>query len=407
MTTALTRTDAPMRFGVFMAPFHPLPGNPTLALQHDLTVAEHLDSLGFDELWVGEHHSGGLELIASPEVFLAVASERTRNIRLGTGVSSLPYHHPFILLDRMVMLDHLTRGRVMFGVGPGQLPFDAHLLGINPDDQRRMMEESLDVIMALQRSTEPVTVKTDWFTVQDAVLQLRPYSHPHIEMAVAGSFSPAGPKLAGKHGVGLLSLGATSPEGFERLASHWEVAQTEADRHGRTVARHQWRLLGPMFLADTEREAREALKFGYEQIGDYLTHVLPVPRPPQMNLDERIDAANASGAVVIGTADRAIEQIQRLIDQSGGFGTYLLNGGYWANLDDTLRSYEIFAEQVMPHFNGQLAAPSQSYEWTMGDDKDWDGQARRAVAKAMDDYAQENPDYVPKPPATPTAPSGL
>ena len=149
-----------------------------------------------------------------------------------------------------------------------------------------------------------------------------------------------------------------------------------------------------MFLADTEREAREALKFGYEQISDYLTHVLPVPRPPHMSLDERIDAANASGAVVIGTADRAIEQIQRLVDQSGGFGTYLLNGGYWANLDDTLRSYQIFAEQVMPHFNGQLGAPTRSYEWTMGDDKDWDGQARRAVAKAMDDYAKENPDYV-------------
>jgi len=396
-----------MRFGVFMAPFHPLPGNPTLNLQHDLTVAEHLDALGYDELWVGEHHSGGLEIIASPEVFLAVAAERTSHIRLGTGVSSLPYHHPFILLDRMVMLDHLTRGRVMFGCGPGQLPFDAHVLGINPDDQRRMMEESLDVIMALQRSAEPVTVKTDWFTVQDAVLQLRPYSHPHLEMAVAGSFSPAGPKLAGKHGIGLLSISATSPEGFERLASHWDVAQTEADKHGQTLARDQWRLLGPMFLADTEAEAREALHFGYEQISDYLTHVLPVPRPPQMSLDERIDAANASGAVVIGTADRAIAQIQRLIDQSGGFGTFLLNGGYWANLDDTLRSYEIFAEQVIPHFNGQLVAPTQSYEWTMGDDKDWDGQARRAVAKAMDDYAQENPDYVPKPPATPTAPSGL
>ena len=396
-----------MRFGVFMAPFHPLPHNPTLNFEQDLRVAEHLDRLGFDELWVGEHHSGGLETIASPEIFCAVASQRTKHIRLGTGVSSLPYHHPFMLLDRMVMLDHITRGRVMFGCGPGQLPFDAHLLGIDPDQQRRMMEESLDVIMALQTSTEPVTVETDWFTVRDAVLQLRPFSHPHIEMTVAGSFSPAGPKLAGKHGIGLLSISATSPEGFERLASHWDVAQAEADRHGKTVRRDQWRLLGPMFLADTEQEARDALKFGYEQISDYLTHVLPVPRPPHMSLDERIDAANASGAVVIGTADRAIEQIQRLVDQSGGFGTYLLNGGYWANLDHTLRSYEIFAEQVMPHFNGQLAAPTASYEWTMGDDKDWDGQARRAVAKAMDDYAKVNPDYVPKAPGTPSAPAGI
>jgi limonene 1,2-monooxygenase len=226
-------------------------------------------------------------------------------------------------------------------------------------------------------------------------------------MAVAGSFSPAGPKLAGKHGIGLLSISATSPEGFERLASHWEVATTEAARHGQTVDRRNWRLLGPMFLADTEAEARRALRFGYEQISDYLTHVMPVPRPPTMSLDERIDAANASGAVVIGTPDRAIEQIQRLIDQSGGFGTFLLNGGYWADTEATMRSYQIFAEQVMPYFNGQLAAPTRSYEWTMGDDKDWDGQARRAVAKAMQDYAKENPDYVAKAPATPSAPSGL
>lgn len=402
-----TPAPAPMRFGVFMAPFHPLPGNPTLALHQDLAVAEHLDALGFDELWVGEHHSGGLEIIASPETFIAVASQRTRNIRLGTGVSSLPYHHPFILLDRMVMLDHLTRGRVMFGVGPGQLPFDAHVLGINPDDQRRMMEEALDVIMALQRETEPVTVKTDWFTVQDAVLQLRPFSHPHLEMAVAGSFSPAGPKLAGKHGIGLLSISATSPEGFERLASHWEVAQAEAARHGHNVRRADWRLVAPMFLAETEAEARAALRYGYEQISDYLTHVLPVPRPPAMSLDERIDAANASGAVVIGTPDRAVEQIRRLVEQSGGFGTLLLNGGYWGSFEDTLQSYRLFAEQVMPHFTGQLAAPVRSYEWTMGDDKDWDGQARRAVAKAMDDYARENPDYVAKPPSTPSAPTGL
>jgi limonene 1,2-monooxygenase len=396
-----------MRFGVFMAPFHPLPANPTLDLQHDLAIAQHLDALGFDELWVGEHHSGGLETIASPEVFLAVAAERTRHLRLGTGVSSLPYHHPFILLDRMILLDHLTRGRVMFGCGPGQLPFDAHVLGINPEDQRRMMEEALDVIMALQRSTEPVTAKTDWFTVQDAVLQLRPYSRPHLEMAVAGSFSPAGPKLAGKHGIGLLSISATSPEGFERLAVHWEVAETEADKHGTTVDRAQWRLLAPMFLAATEAEARRALRFGYEQISDYLTHVLPVPRPPTLSLDERIDAANASGAVVIGTPDRAIEQIRRLLDQSGGFGTLLLNGGYWASPDDTMRSYQLFAEQVMPHFNGQIEAPTRSYEWTMGDDKDWDGQARRAVAKAMADYARENPDYVVKPPGTPSAPTAL
>ena len=198
----------PLRFGVFLAPFHPLPHNPTVSLQQDLEAVVELDRLGFHEVWVGEHHSGGLEIIASPEVFIATAAERTHQIRLGTGVSSLPYHHPFMLTDRMVLLDHLTRGRAMLGCGPGQLTSDAHMLGIEPDEQRRMMAEGLDAIMALLRSRDPVTVETDWFTMRDARLQLRPFTHPHLEVAVAGSFSPAGPSLAGRHGVGLISIGA-------------------------------------------------------------------------------------------------------------------------------------------------------------------------------------------------------
>ncbi len=384
-----------MRFGVFLAPFHPVPHNPTLWLERDLELIEHLDRLGFDEAWIGEHHSGGLEIIASPEVFIAVAAQRTRHIRLGTGVSSLPYHQPLMLLDRMILLDHLTRGRVMFGCGPGQLTSDAHMMGIDPDAQRTMMEQSLDAIMALQRSSEPVTVDAGWFQLRDARLQLLPFSQPHMEMAVAGSFSPTGPRLAGTHGIGLLSIGATSPQGFALLASHWSVATAEAERHGQTVDRRHWRLVAPMFLADTEAEARAALRFGFEQVSDYLGHVLPIAHTPPMSLDERIDAMNASGAAVIGTADRAIAQIHRLIEQSGGFGTLLLNGGSWGDPASTKRSFEIFAEQVMPVFNGQAEAPVRSHDWVVHGGDDWSGQTRQAIGQAMADYARENPDYNP------------
>src|SRR3989344_8258113 len=108
-----------LRFGAFIAPFHPVEENPTLALERDLELVQHMDALGFEEAWFGEHHSAGYELIASPEVFIAFAAERTKHIRLGTGVSSLPYHHPLMLADRINQLDHMTRGRMMFGVGPG------------------------------------------------------------------------------------------------------------------------------------------------------------------------------------------------------------------------------------------------------------------------------------------------
>src|SRR5205814_9811308 len=128
--------DEPMKFGIFLAPFHPVGQSPTLALARDLELIQHLDALGFDEAWIGEHHSAGYEIIASPEVFIATAAERTRHIKLGTGVSSLPYHHPLLLADRMVLLDHLTEGRAMFGVGPGALPSDAFMMGIDPVNQR-------------------------------------------------------------------------------------------------------------------------------------------------------------------------------------------------------------------------------------------------------------------------------
>src|SRR5712691_1463790 len=213
-----------LRHGIFLPPFHPNEENPTQCLERDLELITRLDELGFHEAWIGEHHSAGYEIIASPEVFIATAAERTRNIKLGTGVSSLPYHHPFILADRMVLLDHLTRGRVMFGVGPGALPSDAFMMGIDPVDQRRRMEESLEVILPLLRG-ETVTKETDWFTLRDARLQLLPYTQPCFEIAVAAMISPSGPRLAGKHGLSLLSIGATQTEGFNVMSNTWSIME--------------------------------------------------------------------------------------------------------------------------------------------------------------------------------------
>ncbi len=150
-----------MRFGSFIAPFHEPTENPTLALERVLELVQWLEYLGFDEVWIGEHHTAGWETISSPEVFIAAAAERTRHINLGMGVIGLPYHHPFIVADRMVLLDHLTRGRVIMGIGPGSLPTDALMLGIDPAVQRRRMDEAMDVIMRLLTDLDPVTHESD------------------------------------------------------------------------------------------------------------------------------------------------------------------------------------------------------------------------------------------------------
>lgn len=112
----------PQKFGVFLAPFHALHEDPTEAMQRDLELIEHLDKRGFYEVWVGEHHSGGFEFIAAPEVFIAAAAERTKTIRLGTGVKSISFYHPYMLADTMVQLDHMTRGRVMLASAPAPCP---------------------------------------------------------------------------------------------------------------------------------------------------------------------------------------------------------------------------------------------------------------------------------------------
>ena len=271
-----------MRFGVFLAPYHEPGQNPTLALERDLDLIVLLDRLGFDEAWVGEHHSTGWETIASPELFLAVAAERTRHIRLGTGVVSLPYHHPLMVADRIVLLDHLTRGRLNFGVGPGGHLTDARMLGIEPGLLRPRMAEALEVIMRLLTETEPFSHESEWFSLSDAVLQLRPYQDPHPPLAVTSMESPAGMVLAGRHGAGVLSLSvARGPRGPIDLREHWRVAEEAAQGAGRTIRREDWRLVVPLHLAETRHRARPSSGSGSARAGSAAcsSSVTSGPRP--------------------------------------------------------------------------------------------------------------------------------
>jgi limonene 1,2-monooxygenase len=348
-----------LRFGIFMAPFHPAGENPTLALQRDLELVEHLDRLGYDEAWIGEHHSAGSEIIASPEIFIAAAAERTRHIRLGTGVVSLSYHNPLWVTERMVLLDHLTRGRVMLGVGPGSLPTDSQMIGLTPTDTRELLDTNLDVVMRLLRGEEPVTVDTGTHRLIDARLHLRPYSDPHFEVAVAAVASPTGPRLAGRYGVGLLSIGATlTAEGFDALAHHWNVMEERAATFGTTVDREAWRLVGLMHIAETREQARRDVEYGIEQCFEYFQKVAAFPQLPidGSNVGEMIEFVNSAGIGAIGTVEDAAAQVQRLLDQSKGFGAMLLLAHEWADPQATRRSYELIAQHVMPLFQGQASA---------------------------------------------------
>jgi limonene 1,2-monooxygenase len=398
----MTTLDAAdhLKFGIFLAPFHPVGQNPTLALERDLQLIEHLDALGFDEAWIGEHHSAGFEIIASPEVFIAAAAARTRQIRLGTGVSSLPYHHPFMLADRLVLLDHLTRGRLMIGVGPGALPSDAFMMGIDPVRQRDMMEESLEAILALLAGEEPVSMETDWFRLVKARLQLRPFQRPYPEVAVAAQVSPAGPRAAGRFGCSLLSIGATSAGGFDVLGLHWDVMEERAAEFGTTIDRSKWRLVGPMHIADTKEQAIADVAFGLDEWVDYFQRVAALPLAPDTtNHETLVDALNASGFAVIGTVEDAVNQVERLRQQSKGFGTFLLMGHEWADTAATRHSYELIARYVAPEFQGSSATLTASRDWAAANRPEFIGAATAAVTSAFEKHNEAKQGGEPSEPS--------
>jgi limonene 1,2-monooxygenase len=376
-----------MRFGAFIAPFHPLNENPTLALERDIELVQLMDKLGYDEAWIGEHHSAGYELIASPELFIATVAERTRNIKLGTGVSSLPYHHPLMLADRINQLDHITRGRVMLGVGPGSLPSDAFMMGITVAKQRDMMDEALDVIVPLLRG-EKVTAKTDWFELKDAQLQMTPWSRPSVEIAVASQVSPTGATAAGRHGLGLLSIGATSAGGFNALGSNWAICEDTAKDNGKTVDRSQWRLVCPVHIAETREKARENVRFGLEQWLYYFREVAALPLAPTDGSDP-VDALIASGMAVVGTPDDAIAQIERLQQQSGGFGCFMQLAHNWANWENTRHSYELMARYVFPKFQQLNDNREASLNWARDNRPEFMGQAMMAVGSRVAQHIEK------------------
>jgi len=379
---------ARLKFGVFMAPFHRPEENPTLALERDLALVDHLDRLDFDEAWFGEHHSAGWEIIASPEVMIAAAGQRTRKIRLGTGVSSLPYHHPLMLADRMLQLDHLTRGRAMLGVGPGALSSDAWQMGINPLTQRPRMEEALGAILALFRG-ETVNMESDWFNLRDARLQMAPYSVPYMPVAVASSFSPAGPTCAGKHGVGMLSVTASQPGGMTNAAWGWKLAEETAAKNGKTVSRDDWRVLISMHLADSREEAMRDIREGCTHFyREYFGKTLGSPAGgPDFTFENMIE----TGGLIVGTPDDAIEAVERIFEITGGMGTLLFTAHEWTTWEKTLHSYELWARYVAPRFQGQYAPIKANQDWVSEHSASIFAPALAAIGKAFVDAGVEIP----------------
>ena len=377
-----------VRFGIFLAPFHALDENPVLAMERDFELVEWLDRLDYDEAWIGEHHSGGFEIIACPELFIAAAAERTRRIRLGTGVVSLPYHHPFMVADRILQLDYMTRGRAMFGVGPGALTADADKMGIPVAEQRRRMDEAVSVLVPLLRG-ETVSRKTDWFELRDARLQMEGYTKPMVEMAVASARSPVGARTAGRYGLGMLSIGSTTDSGLAAHAANWETCEAIAAENGHRADRSRWRVVSMMHVAETREQAERDVEFGLERWLGYFREITTFPIVPD-GVEDQLGYMRENGIAAIGDPDDAAAAIERLWEGSrGGFGCYMLFAHNWADWAQTKRSYELIARYVAPRFQSRLAARADSYDVSAANNERLAGEARAAVQREIDRHQEE------------------
>jgi limonene 1,2-monooxygenase len=349
-----------LEHGIFIAPYHDVTESPTIGLRRDLEIVEWVEKLGFTEAWFGEHHSTGWEIIGSPELMIAAAAERTHRIRLGTGVVSMPYHNPLMVANRIVQLDHMTMGRVMFGMGPGLLPTDAEMIGADIKRLRPMLEEVASIIVPLLMGEE-VTHETAWYRLNKARTHLRPYTLPHPEIAVASAITPSGGMLAGKHGFGMLCVAATESAGFDVLAENWQVANQIAAENGVRMDPRKLRLVVPMHVAPTREQARADVAQGLGRWAEYMDRVAPAGMRGLTGHGDPADLMVNSGRAVIGTPDDAVAMIERLQARQGEFGVILFQSHNWADWEETRKSYELYARFVMPHFNGSNRNRQDSY----------------------------------------------
>ncbi len=384
-----------MKFGMFMMPSHPPGENPTLAFERDLQLIEHAECLGFDEVLIGEHHSGGWETVPAPDLMIAAAAQRTSRIRLGSAVINLPYHHPFEVAERMAFLDHLTHGRLIFGVGPGALPTDFILFGLNPEQLRPMMNESLEIITRLIESDEPVTYEGQFWQIRDMFIQLKPLQRP-LPMAIACGISGNSVEQAGTYGMLPMSASVFTPAGADMLRRQWAAIQDAAQRHGKLVPRESWRIAQPVYVAETNEQAladidRGATREYHEYFFTLGLKSLFEAYPGQPIEEITPRQLKEKMGWLIGDPPTVTKMIRELYESTGGFGGILFITNDWTGQEKWMKSMELFARYVMPNFQG--AADGLQTSWHALEEK---ARTWRAAIEAAGGLDKVLKDGLPK-----------
>lgn len=351
-----------MKFGFFAMPEHPPWENWTLSYDRDLDRIVHAEKMGFDEFWIGEHHTGGFENVPVPEYMIAKASALTHRIRLGTGVISMPFHDPFHVAERLAFLDHLTHGRLICGFGGGGLPSDVELFEIPPEETRPRMQEAIDIAETYLTANEPVSYDGRFWKYNKRQIQVRPFQNP-IPIAIAGLTGLNSYKIAGEKGYFPLSISFTpihTEEGEETpfdLKDQGNALDEAAKNVGRNVQdiRKEWRVVREVYVAESKEQALSDIREGAQASYDYLIHQLglgAIMKTEDGITDDDITLEYMIEKTpwIIGSPDECIEQIQKLEEETGGFGYFLISAKDWVPDDKWYRSVELFARRVIPAF---------------------------------------------------------
>lgn len=353
-----------MQLGLFMMPLHP-PDMPLQeAYQRDLDTIIHADRIGASEAWIGEHFASVWENVPAPDLLIARALGETSSIKLGTGVACLPHHNPLELASRIAYLDHLAKGRLLFGIGPGGLMIDHEMfcLDVKANEHRAMTEAAIETILELWRVPESGEWKTDhWhFKVPEPKpwglgLHLRPYQQPHPPIGVAGvSANSESIAMAAERGWIPLSLNFLT---VPALRDHGRVIDEATRRVGREPDRSVWRVCRDIHVAPTTEQAvREARDGAMGRA--FREYVLPLvgstgrvsvfKLDPEMP-DEAVDVDYLIENVwIVGDPPTVTEKLRRVYEELNGFGTLITLCYDWEPAEIGTRSLELLQHEVLP-----------------------------------------------------------
>lgn len=339
-----------LKTGVFFMPEHRPDANPTEALKRDIDQIVLAEELGFDEVWIGEHHSGGREIVPCAEIMIAYAAALTKRITLGTGVISLPYHHPFQVAERAAFLEHFTEGRFILGVGAGGLPSDMELFDIPPEETRPMMAESLEMILKIFNTDGPVSYKGKYWEMNNMELNVKPYTKPHPPIAIAGLATLNSFTIAAQKGLIPLSV-MFSP--VHILKQHGEVLDKVSKEHGRPSPRPEWRITRVIYVAETTEQAWKDIRAGAEDTYyNYLFKIglrpLAKVDPDMPDEDVTVDYMAETTPWIVGDPDECVRRIHKLKEEIGDFGCLLITQYDWTTPEKWAKSLELFAKYVKP-----------------------------------------------------------